>query len=57
MKANGGVGYGVSSGVVGHLNIASVRTTVGTGVQNAADHVPPINLFVDLHLTNNEVSR
>lgn len=57
MKANGGVGYGVSSGVVGHLNIASVRTTVGTGVQNAADHVPLINLFVDLHLANNEVSR
>ncbi len=57
MKANGGVGYGVSSGVVGHLNIASVCTTVGTGVQNAADHVPLINLFVDLHLANNEVSR
>ncbi len=57
MKANGGVGYGVSSGVVWLLNIASVRTTVGTGVQNAADHVPPINLFVDLHLANNEVSR
>ena len=57
MKANGGISYGVSSGVVGHLNIASVRTTVGTGVQNAVDHVPPINLFVDLHLANNEVSR
>lgn len=57
MKANGGVGYGVSSGVVGHLKIASVRTTVGIGVQNAADHVPLINLFVDLHLANNEVSR
>ncbi len=57
MKANGGVGYGVSSGVVGLISIASVRTTVGTGVQNAADHVLPINLFVDLHLANNEVSR
>ncbi len=57
MKANGGVGYGVSSGVVWLISIASVRTTVGTGVQNAADHVPPINLFVDLHLANNEVSR
>lgn len=57
MKANGGVGYGVSSGVVWLLNIASVCTTVGTGVQNAADHVPLINLFVDLHLANNEVSR
>ena len=57
MKANGGVGYGVSSGVVWLISIASVRTTVGTGVQNAADHVLPINLFVDLHLANNEVSR
>lgn len=57
MKANGGVGYGVSSRFVWLLNIASVRTTVGTGVQNAIDHVPPINLFVDLHLANNEVSR
>lgn len=53
----GALGNGVSSGVVRLLNIASVRTTVGTGVQNAADHVPPINLFVDLHLANNEVSR
>lgn len=57
MKANGGISYGVSSGVVGHLNIANVRTTVGTGVQNTVDHVPPINLFVDFHLANNEVSR
>lgn len=57
MKANGGVWYGVSSGVVWFISIASVRTTVGTGVQNAADHVPPINLFVDLHFANNEVSR
>ena len=57
MKANGGVGYGVSSGVVWLISIASVRATVGTGVQNAIDHVPPINLFVDLHLANNEVSR
>ena len=39
------------------LNIASVRATVGTGVQNAVDHVPPINLFVDFYLANNEVSR
>lgn len=57
MMANGGVGYGVSSGVVWFSSIKSVRATVGTGVQNAADHVPPINLFVDLHLANNEVSR
>ena|GEM_PF-4512270 len=57
MKANGGVGYGVSSRVVWLISISSVRTTVGTGVQNAADHVPLINLFVDLHLANNEVSR
>ncbi len=57
MKANGGVGYGVSSGVVWLISIASVRATLGTGVQNAVDQVPPINLFVDLHLANNEVSR
>ena len=51
MKANGGVGYGVSSAARGLLSIADVCATEGVRVRNAVG-LAATGLFIDLHFAD-----